>query len=140
MLGLCFFSVKYGIFNYCSLPYILINDQTALTGKVRSFYNQINHNYSFHTFLLHLWVENNQINSLFSFLIGVFTLCQPFPVVRPRTYRDFITTCKTCTWMHLKNRNNHHGSSTRFKIHGDRRVVFLIKAAFIIFTRACKLT
>ena len=29
-------------------------------------------------------------------------------MVRPQTYRDFITTCETCIWVHSKIRNNLH--------------------------------
>ena len=57
-------------------------------------------NSSFHNLLLHLHVENNQINLLFCFLfiiIEIFTFCLPFLVVQLQTYRVFAKSTLGCT-------------------------------------------
>ena len=76
--------------------------------------------------MLHHQVENNQINLLFCFvfiIIGIFTICQPFPVVRPRTYQDFIATCETYIWVCFKNLNIQlSGSITLDQASQARRV------------------
>ena len=70
-------------------------------------------NYSFHNLLLHLQVENNQINLLFCFyfiIIEIFYIVSIISCGSTSNLPNIITICKTYTWVHSKNCNKfwHH--------------------------------